>query len=116
MQASQRILANRLEERYVREESISRKQQEKFCGSHKAELIKNEQELEARPEIPSNLAPFLDDFVKIASSLQFMWDLGNYRGMQKLQYVVFAEGMVYDRTPNLLLTPRVKRFSALCTK
>lgn len=42
-----------------------------------------------------------------------MLDSANYRGKQKLQNLVFPEGMVYDRTSNHLLTPRINEVFGL---
>lgn len=45
--------------------------------------------------------------IKLSSKLNTAWDLADYTNKQKLQYLLFPEGMVYSKKYNSCRTHRV---------
>ena len=55
----------------------------------------------------SNLDNFVNDSLEIAHNMHKMWNIGNYKIRETLQFLVFPEGILYDRKINGLRTQMV---------
>lgn len=96
----------RLEERFIYEE-INKELFEKFNQKLKAEKREIENQLEKSPFKKSNLSQFIDQSLKIVSNLHDMWVLGDYNSRQGLQYLVFPEGIYYNKKNDECRTERL---------
>jgi site-specific DNA recombinase len=96
----------RLEERYVNEE-MSREIFEKFHKKLKLEKDEIEANLN-KPEInASNPEKAIEIALHLATKLNTLWDSSDYHQKQKLQNLVFPEGMTYNRKTDQCRTLRV---------
>lgn len=86
----------RLEERFVLEE-ISGELYHKYLPKLQEEQIKIEEELAQSKKGLSKREEMVDRIVDLARNLPKLWQQSNYYNKQKLQYLVFPKGMVYDR-------------------
>ena len=55
----------------------------------------------------SNLDKCVDEIINYASNLATTWDLASYTEKQQLQFLLFPEGMFYNRKNDQCRTPRV---------
>ncbi len=105
----------RLEERFILEEidrEMFAKYKEKFL-SEKREL---EIELAKGGSTISNLKGCVKTCFEYASKLVPLWDSGDYGEMQRLQYMVYPDGIAYDRKNDEYRTGRVNSvFSYMAT-
>ncbi len=86
---------------------------EKHKGKIEAEKSKIEAEIERTGKQVSNLDDFVDDAVEIARNLAVLWENGNYDERQRLQNLVFPEGMYYCKENDKCRTPRVNSIFGL---
>jgi site-specific DNA recombinase len=96
----------RLEERFIEEEidkSIFDKYKTKF-NLERTELLKN---LSKNDVKVSNLEELTDNAITFASKLASLWDLSDYLDKQKIQNMVFPDGMTYHKKTNQCRTPRI---------
>jgi site-specific DNA recombinase len=101
----------RLEERFI-EGQLTRELFEKYQSKFKAESIALEQKLAAQPFESSNLEKIIDKGIAIAENLSAIWLSGDFDGKQKLQYLVFPEGILYNKQKDTVRTPRVNSLFA----
>ncbi len=97
---------DRLEERYIAEEidrDMFLRYKEKFV-SERTELQKA---LAKTNHTVSNLEDHMEQILSLASKLTPLWGLQDYEGQQKLQFLVFPEGMLYNRKNDECRTERV---------
>jgi len=59
---------------------------------------------------------FLDYTLNIAAHLPKMWEQGNYTQRQLLQYMVFPEGIAYNRQNDECRSEKVNSFIAHLTR
>lgn len=101
----------RVEERYILEEITG-----ELYGKFKAKFEKERDELEGEIQKTaiemSKLDGFLDYTLNIASQLPKMWEQGNYTQRQLLQYMVFPEGVAYNRQNDECRSEQVNSFIA----
>ncbi len=87
--------------------------QEIFSKVHdklKAELITMEGE-NANNEIEkSNLDLFIEKALDLSSNLNEMWHSAGYEGKQRIQYLIFPEGLSYSKQNNESRTIKVNSF------
>lgn len=98
----------RLEERYVLEEiakEIFQKYQEKF----RKEIADIQREQQKSAMQVSNLQECVDTIVKYAENLTEMWHSGGYQEKVRLQYLLFPEGIRYNKRTNRCRTTQIKR-------
>ena len=96
----------RLEERYIMEEidrEIFIRFKEKFVAE-RDELTKN---LGNTSTGVSNLEKCLEATIAYALKLAPAWDFGDYADKQRIQNLVFPEGMYYNRKNDQCRTPRI---------
>ncbi|WP_326995582.1 recombinase family protein [Chitinophaga sp. 212800010-3] len=96
----------RLKERFAMEE-IDREIYEEFKPRLLEERKNIEQELLKFKNGVSNLEKCVDECITYASKLASLWDLGDYGEKQQLQFLLFPEGILYNRKNDTCRTPRV---------
>jgi site-specific DNA recombinase len=103
----------RLEERYIMEE-LDQEMFMKFKQKFVTERTQIEQEMANNTNRVSNLDQCIEMAIQFSTKLASMWTLGGYEAKQKLQYLVFPEGIVYNKKTDQCRTPRVNAvFSCL---
>ena len=96
----------RLEERYILEEinrEMFAKYNEKFLSEKKA----LELEMAKTGNTLSNLKSCVQKCFDYAAKLAPLWDSGDYADRQKLQYMLFPDGIAYERQNDVYRTGRV---------
>jgi hypothetical protein len=96
----------RLRERFANEE-IDRGMYEEFSPKLVKERAAIMNELGKVGNKVSNLEKCVEDIINYASRLGTTWDLAGYEEKQKLQFLVFPEGILYNRKNDECRTPRV---------
>ena len=96
----------KVEERFVLGE-ISKEQYEKFSTLYSAQIKSIEQELDQSGKISSNLELAVEKGLKYAQNLRQLWVSSDYHEKQRLQYLVFPEGMLYSKKNDEVLTTRI---------
>ena len=97
----------RLRERYIIEEEISKDDYIEFHTRLSSERNEISIELERTGKKSSNLLDVVENCLHIASNLSALWDSGRYKDKQRLQKMVFPEGMAYDKQKDIVRTSRV---------
>ncbi|RTL53186.1 MAG: hypothetical protein EKK39_04975 [Sphingobacteriales bacterium] len=85
-----------LEERLVINE-ISKEQYQKFSQKYTNAIRKLSEELEQNQNMSLNLEKAIEKGLKIAKNINQMWITAKYLEKKKLQYLIFPDGMVYDK-------------------
>ncbi len=96
----------KMQERYVVGEievDLYRKFKEKFTNE-KEEI---EREIQNSSSLSSNLDSYIEKALKLFSNLHKMWELSDYIGKQKLQKLLFPDGIVYHRKNDRVQTSKV---------
>lgn len=96
----------RLEERFINEE-IKPELYEKFAEKFKAEKQEIEENLEACPVSGSNLEYYINRSIELASELPSLWALSDYANKQKLQNLIFPEGIYYNKKKDESRTTKI---------
>lgn len=96
----------RLEERYIDEE-VSKDLYEKHSAKYKQEEKEINKELQKLEEQTSNFDGCIDIAVATASRLGNLWEESDYNMKQKLQNLVFPEGVLYNKKNGQCRTTRV---------
>jgi len=96
----------KVEERFVLGE-ISKEQYEKFSALYSGQIKSIEQEIDQSGKISSNLELAVEKGLKYAQNLRQLWVLSDYHEKQRLQYLVFPEGMLYSKKNDEVLTTRI---------
>ena len=96
----------RLEERFVLNE-ITAEQFSKFSKKFQDESNTIEQESKQNENLGSNLKKAIEKGLKISENISQMWVSGDFYDKQKLQYLLFPEGMQYDKENDLVRTTRI---------
>ena len=97
---------NILEERFVLNE-ISKEQYEKYRKKYAEEIRQLLDETKQHHEISSNLEKAVEKGLEFAENFRQLWITADYYEKQKLQYLVFPEGILYNKKNNTVLTSRV---------
>jgi site-specific DNA recombinase len=96
----------RLEERFL-EEDISKDLFEKFTTKLKAEKLATEKQLQKVPEKTSNLENTIEKAINLSAKLNEAWHSADYIGRHKVQYLLFPDGISYNRKNDECRTLRV---------
>lgn len=96
----------RLRERHANEE-IDRDLYEEFMAKHLGERRSIADELAKMGNEVSNLDKCVDEIINCASNLATTWDLAAYTEKQQLQFLLFPEGMFYNRKNDQCRTLRL---------
>ncbi|MBK7288896.1 MAG: hypothetical protein IPI78_00870 [Chitinophagaceae bacterium] len=94
-----------LEERYVMK-GLEKVLYEKYASKLNTEISKIDDELTNKSFRSSNLEIAVEKCLTIAEKLSQFWVLGNYVIKQKLQYLLFPEGILYDKENDTVRTPK----------
>lgn len=97
---------NLLEERYVLNE-ITREQFDKFSKKYTTEIEKLRQETRNFSEMSSNLENTIEKGLSIAVNASQLWLSLDYYDKQRLQYLLFPEGILYNNKTKRVLTNRL---------
>jgi site-specific DNA recombinase len=98
---------DRMKERYVVHEEISRADYEEFSEKLRAEKQEILRELEQVQQKSTNLMQDIEECVRICRNLAVLWEKGDYRDKQRVQKLAFPEGMYYSKKTDTVRTPRV---------
>ena len=101
----------RIEERYILEE-ITGELYTKFKAKYEKERDDLEGEIQKSAIEMSKFDSLLDYTLNITANLPKMWEQGNYIQRQQLQYMVFPEGIAYNRQDDECRSGRVNSFIA----
>lgn len=96
----------KIEERFVLG-GITQEQYTKYSTLYKKQIENLEQEIEQIGKISSNLEKAVQKGLDYAQNLSQMWVSFDYHEKQRLQYLVFPDGMMYDKKNDHVLTSRV---------
>ena len=96
----------RLEERFVMEE-ITLEMFDKYAGKFKAEQRELEAAIAKTGKRVSNLDECMQNAIELSSKLATVWDLSDYKGKQDLQFLLFPDGIYYNRKTGGCRTPKV---------
>lgn len=96
----------RIEERFMNEE-ITRDLYEKYTAKLNEEKAQMEQSLAKLPKQVSNLEEKINFVIEMADKLSVCWDSANYLVRQKLQFMLFPEGIAYNRKTDQCRTSKI---------
>jgi site-specific DNA recombinase len=96
----------RLEERYVMEE-ITKAMFEKYAGKLQEEQQELEVSLGKTGSRVSNLENCVQKAINLSSKLATVWHLSDYKGKQELQFLLFPDGIYYNRKTEGCRTPKI---------
>jgi len=96
----------RLEERYI-EEEIKADLYNKYVEKYHLEKREIEDKLLRTPKKVSNLEKYLDWTVRFAAKLPSTWSLADYPTKQKIQFLLFPDGIYYDKDSDRCRTSRI---------
>ncbi|GAA4746388.1 recombinase family protein [Flavisolibacter ginsenosidimutans] len=97
---------NRLEERFI-EEELTKEMYLKYSEKAKEERREIERQLAKSKNGCSNLENVIESALDFASKFKPLWDLSDYWDKQKLQFMLFPEGIYYDKKKDAVRTARV---------
>ncbi|MCB0402834.1 MAG: recombinase family protein, partial [Flavobacteriales bacterium] len=97
---------NKIEERFVLGE-IEQDLYLKYRDKTRVEIEQIEQKLDSDQITLSNLEKAVTKAVNLASSLPSIWRKESFEGKRNLQYLVFPEGIRYNRKNDNYRTPRI---------
>ena len=86
---------------------------QKHSRKIKAQIATIDLEIERTGRQVSNLDSFVSESVQIAANLAVLWENGDYRDRQRVQTLVFPEGMTYDKENDKCRTFRVSEIFRL---
>ena len=86
---------------------ISKEQFDKYNNKYADEVRELEAELLQSKKMSSNLEKAVTKSFKIAEKLHQAWVTADYYDKQRLQYLIFPEGMQYDKKNNEVRTSRL---------
>ena len=96
----------RLEERFVNEE-IKTDLYEKFSTKFKQEYWEIEQQMGGCPISASNLEYYVNRSIKFSTELPSLWASSSFRDKQKLQKLIFNEGIYYNKKKEETRTTKI---------
>lgn len=86
----------RLEERFINEE-ITPELYGKFTAKFKQEVWEIEQKIGGCPVSASNLEYYINRSIDFATELPSLWASSSFKDKQKLQKMIFSEGIYYNK-------------------
>ena len=87
---------NRIEERFM-EEDIDRELYFKYMDKYKAEKSEIERNITQTNTGVSNLDQCIEKAITISSNLSSTWASSNYSVKQKIQFLIFPDGIRYNK-------------------
>lgn len=101
----------KIEERFILDE-IKAPLYEKYKDKYATQIREIRAELEKNSFDSSNLELAVKKMLAIAESLSQTWVLADYDEKQKLQYLIFPEGILYNKEKDRVRTKRVNSLFA----
>ena len=101
----------KLELRYI-ESEISKELFEKYQSKYKADKAELEQKLSLKNIDSSNLEKIIDKGLSIAENISTVWTSSDFDDKQRLQSLVFPEGIIYNKQKDRVRTKRVNTLFA----
>lgn len=86
---------------------ITKEQYDKYYTKYINEVRELEIELHHSSKMSSNLNKALEKSLEIAQNLSQSWVLADYYDKQRLQYLIFPDGMLYDKKNDVVRTTRM---------
>ena len=96
----------RLEERYI-EEELTKDLYIKYFEKYKEEKNEIDKSLNQPENEVSNLELCIEKAISISSNLASTWSSANYSTKQKIQFLLFPEGIRYNKKNNICRTNRI---------
>jgi site-specific DNA recombinase len=96
----------KIEVKFLKDE-ISKEVYEKHTTKVKLELAKLNKELELSDFSSANLGKAVGKCLEMAQNLESAWVSADYQNKQRLQYLIFPEGMYYNKKINRVRTPKI---------
>jgi site-specific DNA recombinase len=100
-----------LEMRFVNGE-IDKTLFDKYRQKFELELSQLESEITKNPYSSSNLEKAVDNGFDIARNARQLWLSSDYDDKQRLQHIIYPEGILYNKQKDLVRTPRVNSLFA----
>ena len=104
-------LIEKVEERFAIGE-INRAIYEKVAAKYEGEKGKIEEELKEKAFDSSNLETAVEKALQIAQNLSGLWHSSDYIRKQQLQYLVFPQGILYNKEKGAVRTERINELFA----
>ena len=95
-----------MEERFVLNE-ITADQFAKFSKKYQSEIDVLAEEMDQTSNLSSNLKKSVEKGLKISQNVSQMWISGDFYDKQKLQRLIFPEGMYYDKENGAVRTSHI---------
>ena len=86
---------------------ITKEQFDKFTSKYSEELNQLTQEIKTNANSSSNLEKAVEKGLKIAENISQLWVSSDYYEKQQLQYLLFPEGLLYDKKNDTVRTNRI---------
>jgi site-specific DNA recombinase len=96
-----------IEEKYFVLAEMSKETFEKFYTRYKQEELNICRQLENYTGEISNLQELIKSTVELSSKLALVWDSSDFKTKEKLQKLIFPEGIVFERKKEAFRTPAV---------
>lgn len=97
----------RLKERYVLEEEITRSDYEEFTKVLITQRHEIQQEINRYAKPSSDTPGRVEYVLNKASQIAQEWENGDFQARQRLQRIVFPDGVNYNKTEDRVRTPRI---------
>lgn len=101
-----------LEENLAFGRGVTKELYNKYFAKHTGRISQIEKELAQMTHEGSKLDDFLKMALEGANNLLKIWQLLDYRGKQRLQYLVFPKGILYSKEKRQVLTPEINKIFA----
>ncbi len=88
---------------------VTKEMYDKYFAKHNGRIAEVEKELSKMLHESSKLTKYVESALKSSDNMLKMWQLLDYRGKQRLQFLVFPAGMSYDKEKDLVLIPEVNK-------
>lgn len=99
----------RLKERYILDEEITRADYEEFTKVLFTQRQEIQQEINRYAKTSSDTPDRVGNILKKASQIVQEWENGDFNTRQRLQRIVFPEGVNYNKVEDRLRTPRINQ-------
>ena len=97
---------NSLEERFI-EGELDKELYLKYKQKYEEEIGVLEKKISRNPISSSNLEMAVKKAVSISRNLSQLWLSSDYSGKYRLQYLVYPDGIMYNKQNNTVRTPRI---------
>ncbi len=88
---------------------VTKEMYDKYFAKHTGRIAQIEKDLSQMYHEGSKLEKYIESAIKSADNMLKMWQLLDYRGKQRLQFLVFPKGMRYDKEKDEVLIPDVNK-------